>query len=277
MRRPDDSMRGETPLRSQTRENYVFPPRCAWAPPFLVPSRESPHACYRQALFYPLIYSLMLLILGIGGAGCRGCGCQGSGVTEIDSGTVTLNLPQVREPAPEPIPPPRAAMAPPVSPPETPARIDIVGRPGAGEQPASNVIENLTNSGPPPVPPSTFKADDLTMRLREKMAQAYGGDVNRVPAANIYLSNGTLDEFIDFYEQRGYKVSRISVPVKRILQPVLREKPELAEKIQLENYEGLVIHQAMVDGTGISAADKYIDPDTYQIIERLFVTEMPLK
>jgi len=157
-------------------------------------------------------------------------------------------------------------------------RIEIIGKANApAEQPATNVIEDLSKSGPPPVPPSTFKADDLTMRLREKMAEAYGGDVKRVPEATIYLSNGTIDEFIDFYEQRGYKVSRITVPVKRILQPVLREKPELAEKIKLDDYGDTVIHQVMVEGTGISAADKYVDPDTYKVVDRLFVTEMPLK
>lgn len=218
----------------------------------------------------------VLLSLVCGLMGCRGCGCAREHVTEVASGPVTLAVPRHEEPRPTP----PLAVAP-ANPPPTPdgtPRIDIVGRSGPSpDAPVTNVLEELTASGPPPVPPSTFKADDLTMRLREKMAEAYGGNLERVPEATIYLSNGTLEEFIDFYEQRGYQVSRITVPVKRILQPVLREKPELASKIQLERYEGVVIHQAMVDGTGISAADRYVDPDSYQVIERLFVTEMPLK
>lgn len=120
-------------------------------------------------------------------------------------------------------------------------------------------------------------AEDLTQRLKEKMAEAYGGDMGRVPDAKIYLGTNSLQDFIEFYEQRGYRVQRIAVPVQRILQPVLRDRPELQGKIRLEDYADVVIHQAMVEGTGISAADRYIDPDTYEVVDRLFVTEMPAK
>lgn len=192
-------------------------------------------------------------------AGCGGCPSD-SRVTTVGSPQVALEKPA--PPAPPPVPEP-----------ETVPEKAAVPAPPAPEE----VMADLSAASPPPVPAGTFEAEDLTMRLREKMAEAYGGDLAKVPQAKIYLSNGTLQELIDFYEQRGYRVQRVSVPVTRILQPVLRDKPDLASRIRLEDYEGVVIHQVMIEGTGMSAADKYIDPDTYQVIDRLFVTEMPVR
>ncbi|GEM_PF-6299329 len=205
---------------------------------------------------------------------CSGGGCplwrNNDTVTDVNSDQLSLSLPQqvIIAQRRAPVLRPAVKIAPPPAP--KPAAKSVT-------PPAEDVISNLTQSGPPPVPPGTFQAEDLTMRLREKMAEAYGGDVKRVPNATIYLSNGTLEEFISFYEERGYHVQRVTVPVQRILQPVLRDKPELADRIHLENYADAAIHQAMVEGTGISAADKYIDPDSYEIVDRLFVTEMPMK
>jgi hypothetical protein len=157
--------------------------------------------------------------------------------------------------------------------------IEVIGEPGDAAPPArpDDVLSQITKSASPPMIPSAFPAEDLTMRLREKMAEAYGGDMKRAPKASIYLSNGTLKEFIGFYEDRGYKVTRVAVPVTRILKPVLRDRPELAGRIRLEDYEGVSVHQVMIEGTGISAADRYIDPETYEVVDRLFVTEMPVK
>ncbi|MBI2343656.1 MAG: hypothetical protein HYV02_04915 [Deltaproteobacteria bacterium] len=216
-----------------------------------------------------LLHALSLLLPAIlGSAGCGGCPHNGA-VTVVSSPPVQLTYAPPPPPPPPPMKKVQESLVSASPPKKAPPRV--------AEVPPDEILSDLTSSGPPPVPPSAFQADDLTMRLREKMAEAYGGDVSRVPNATIYLSNDTIEGFIDFYEERGYTVTRIAVPVTRILQPVLRDKPELAEKIHLDDYEGITIHQVMVEGTGVSAADKYIDPDTYEVVDRLFVTEMPLK
>lgn len=160
-----------------------------------------------------------------------------------------------------------------------PEHVEIVEEKTQEISPPQSIEEvmNSVNEGAPPIMPGSFESEDLTMRLREKMSKAYGGDISRVPEATIFLSNERLEDFISFYEERGYQVQRVSVPVTRILAPVLRDKPELSNQLQIENYEGVSINQAMIEGTGISAADRYIDPDTYEVIERLFITEMPLR
>lgn len=200
---------------------------------------------------------------------CAGCPwrAEEETVTSLESEAITLQLPRPPETAPV------AKLTPPPTEPDTPERPTETAAP---EEPAQ-ILEQLAQSGPPPVPPGTYVDEALTMRLKEKMAKAYGDDITQVPDLKIYLSNGSLEEMIDFYEERGYQPQRISVPIRRILQPVLRDKPELADRIRLEDYDDMVIHQVMIEGTGISAADKYIDPDTYEVIERVFVTEMPMK
>lgn len=209
---------------------------------------------------------------------CSSCGLfRGSddGITSIGSDQITLGLPKPPEPEP-----PVAPVAPPVA--VKPVEVAKTERPvepsvNESEVAPSDILSTLGAGGPPPVPPGTVQSDDLTMRLKERMAESYGGDIDKVPDAKIYLGNGSLDDFIGFYESRGYHIQRVAVPVKRILQPVLRDRPELADRINLESYGEQVIHQVMVEGTGISAADQYIDPDSFQVVDRLFVTEMPLK
>lgn len=109
------------------------------------------------------------------------------------------------------------------------------------------------------------------------MAEAYGGDLTKVPDAKVYLGTEELDSFAKFYEQRGYKTGRVTIPVSQIIQAAMRDRPELKERVNLSDYDGIVIEQVMVEGTGVSAANKYIDPDTLKVVDKLFVTVMPLK
>lgn len=124
------------------------------------------------------------------------------------------------------------------------------------------------------LPPETYEETDLTARLREKMLDAYGGKEEKIPDVKIYISDMKYDEFITYYQNLGYDVKTVAVPAKQVIEPVLEQRPELAGKIKLSDYEGVVIHQVMVNEAGISAADKYIDPDTFEVVEKTFVTKM---
>lgn len=221
--------------------------------------------------------SVIGLILLLAQAACSRCALfsrTDDGITSIGSEQITLSVPKPPEPEPPPALPPVlkteaiavAKVDPP--PPEKPSETEVT---------PEDILSSLGTGGPPPVPPGTNLSEDLTMRLKERMAESYGGDMAKVPKAKIYLGSGGIDDFIKFYEERGYHVQRVAVPVKRILQPVLRDRPELADRIHLDDYRDDVIHQVMVEGTGISAADRYIDPDSFQVVDRLFVTEMPLQ
>lgn len=124
------------------------------------------------------------------------------------------------------------------------------------------------------LPPDTFEETDLTARLREKMMDAYAGKEEALPDVKIYLSEMKYDEFVNYYKNLGYHVNTVAVPATEVIEPVLEQRPELTGKVKLADYEGIVIHQVMVDGAGISAADKYIDPDTFEVIDKTFVTKM---
>lgn len=200
--------------------------------------------------------------------GCAGCPRRGDDVTSVTSGPVTLQRPRTvaetapsRRPAEPPTPRP-AAEAPVASPPAAPAQ---------------DLLSTLVKSGPPPVPPNSYVAEDLTRRLREKMAESFGGDLAKVPDAKIYLGVEGLEQFVKFYEPRGYRIQRMTIPASQIIQAAMRERTELATRIDLKDYEGVMIEQVIVEGTGVSAANKYIDPDTFQVIDKLFITVMPLK
>ena len=124
------------------------------------------------------------------------------------------------------------------------------------------------------LPPETYEETDLTSRLQDKLAEAYGGDEDQLPDVKIYLSEMKYDEFVNYYKDLGYKVQTVAVPAMQVIEPVLEQRPELADKINLADYEDVVIHQVMIDEAGISAADKYIDPDTYEVVNKTFVTRM---
>lgn len=124
------------------------------------------------------------------------------------------------------------------------------------------------------LPPKTTLENDMTERLRDKMLDAYEGREDEIPDVQIYLSEMKYDEFVKYYEKLGYKVQTVEVPAIQVIEPVLESRPELASKLDMAKYEDTVIHQVMVDGAGISAADKYIDPDTFEVIDKTFVTKM---
>lgn len=124
------------------------------------------------------------------------------------------------------------------------------------------------------LPPETYEETDLTNRLRSKLLEAYGGKEENLPDVKIYTSEMKYDDFVTHYKNLGYKVQTVAVPASQVIEPVLSQRPELAGKINIADYEDVVIHQVMIDELGISAADKYIDPDTFQVIDRTFVTKM---
>ncbi len=78
-------------LRSETRENYVSPPRCAWAPPFLLPSRTHGQlGPFRQGIILCIVCVLFL---------CVGCVRERQGVSGVRAvtGTVEAQLRGVAE------------------------------------------------------------------------------------------------------------------------------------------------------------------------------------
>ena len=124
------------------------------------------------------------------------------------------------------------------------------------------------------LPPNTYEETDLSARLRDKMLDAYKGREDQMPDVKIYLSEMNYDEFIAYYKGLGYRVRTVAVPARQVIEPVLNQRPELAGKINIAAYDDIVIHQVMVNEAGISAADKYIDPDTFQVIDKTFVTKV---
>jgi hypothetical protein len=122
------------------------------------------------------------------------------------------------------------------------------------------------------LPSDTSLDDRLTSRLKEKLAQAYEGRGAKIPEIEIYTSPMSLQSFSKYYEDKGFKIQRTSVPAGQVIAPLLEEKPELAGKIQMSNYTGININQVIVEGANISAADKYIDPESYEVIYKTFVT-----
>ena len=147
----------------------------------------------------------------------------------------------------------------------------------AGESTIS--IIPTTTPTPPPVaktqaPPGAVEEEGLSKRLTDKLKESkIPFNENNPP--KIYVSNQTINEFSSYYESKGQKVSRMSIPASVLIAPLLQEHPELAAKIDVKAMENTVITQVVVEGSGISAADKYIDPDTLQVVDKLFVTDMP--
>jgi len=122
------------------------------------------------------------------------------------------------------------------------------------------------------LPPETELNDTLTNRLKEKMQESYSDRGTTPPAVDIYTSAQSLEEFSRYYEDRGHNIQRTRIPASQIIAPLLEEKPELRDKISIAQYAGIYINQVIVEGQNISAADKYIDPETYEVINKTFVT-----
>ena len=112
----------------------------------------------------------------------------------------------------------------------------------------------------------------LTGRLKDKLKEAFADRGSSPPDIDIYTGVMSLDSFARYYEDRGYKIQRTSVPAAQVIEPLLSERPELAAKVNLSNYAGININQVVVEGANISAADKYIDPETYEVVYKTFVT-----
>lgn len=139
-------------------------------------------------------------------------------------------------------------------------------------------IASGTSLQPPPkaqqVPPGAIVEETLTKRLTDKFKES-NIPFNEKNPPKIYISSQSLSEFSSYYESKGQKVSRMSIPAAVLIRPLLQEHPELSSKIDADALEKVTINQVVVEGTGISAADKYIDPDTLQVVDKLFVTDMP--
>lgn len=127
------------------------------------------------------------------------------------------------------------------------------------------------------VPSEVVVDTTLTSRLKERLAEAFEGRGSTPPEVDIYTGSMSIDGFAKYYEDRGFKIQRTSVPASQVIAPLLDEKPELSDKIMLSNYAGIVINQVIVEGANISAADKYIDPETYEVVYKTFVTVTHLK
>ena len=135
-----------------------------------------------------------------------------------------------------------------------------------GEETAEKTLESGA------VPKEVVLDDALTTRLKTKLEEAFKGKSGTPPNIEIFTGVMSLDAFANHYEEKGLKIQRTSVPASQIIAPLLDEKPELADKISLSNYAGITINQVIVEGQNISAADKYIDPVTYEVVYKTFVT-----
>jgi hypothetical protein len=169
--------------------------------------------------------------------------------------------------------------------PTGPRVIEIRARPFAGttektgSTPAGDTTMTIIPVTPTTVaktqaPPGAVEEEALSKRLTDKLKESkIPYNENNPP--KIYVSNQTISEFSNYYESKGQKVSRMSIPASVLIAPLLQEHPELAAKIDMKTIENTVINQVVVEGSGVSAADKYIDPDTLQVVDKLFVTDMP--
>lgn len=141
-----------------------------------------------------------------------------------------------------------------------------------------NTESPQTSSGGTSGVPSDVGFDStLTTRLKEKLNAAFAGRGTTPPDIEIFTGAMSLDNFSKFYEEKGYKIQRTSVPATQVIEPLLEEKPELSSRISLSKYAGVTINQVIVEGANISAADKYIDPETYDVIYKTFVTVTKMK
>lgn len=151
--------------------------------------------------------------------------------------------------------------------PGTPSSGDVAISIGSPTPPAD--VPKITQA-----PPGSVEEEGLTKRLMDKFKES-NIPYNEKNPPKIYTSNQSISEFSSYYEAKGQKVSRMSIPAAVLIRPLLQEHPELAAKVDIDALDKVTINQVVVEGTGISAADKYIDPDTLQVVDKLFVTDMP--
>lgn len=183
---------------------------------------------------------------------------------------------------PAPRPDPQTPQGP--TEPVGPRVIDIRARPYDGppptsgtSSPAADAAVAITSSQPArpqQTPPGAVVEEGLSKRLTDKLKEAKIPFNDKNPP-KIYTSSQSISEFSNYYESKGQKVSRMSIPAALLIRPLLQEHPELAAKVNMDELEKITINQVVVEGTGVSAADKYIDPDTLQVVDKLFVTDMP--
>lgn len=209
------------------------------------------------------ILATLLVILIVGSfAGCRACKKSDEPVVTISAAPVTI---EGRAEEPAALPAGKGSNV---------KHITIGPGKGEDEEPAAPQEEPAKKISDVALPPNTFEETDLSARLREKMLDAYKGREDDMPDVKIYLSDMKYDEFVNYYKGLGYSVRTVAVPARQVIEPVLDLRPELAGKINLSAYDDVVIHQVMVDDAGISAADKYIDPDTFQVLDKTFVAKV---
>ncbi|PIR16238.1 MAG: hypothetical protein COV46_09185 [Deltaproteobacteria bacterium CG11_big_fil_rev_8_21_14_0_20_49_13] len=138
--------------------------------------------------------------------------------------------------------------------------------------PSKEVAGGASSGGNENLPTGVAIDNSLTDRLRDKLKEAFADRGGDPPDIEIFTGNMSLDSFSKYYEERGNKIQRTSVPASQVVAPLLNERPDLADKINMSNYAGITINQVIVEGANISAADKYIDPETYEVVYKTFVT-----
>ncbi|MBI2342492.1 MAG: hypothetical protein HYU98_07160, partial [Deltaproteobacteria bacterium] len=200
-------------------------------------------------LKFCLIVTLLFL------SACSGCPSKEEEPVQVGSDTLTLKMTQQQKEEP-------SAQLP---------KIRVINI-GPSKDDSKSSYDSDDEEGAADIPREVVVDDALTSRLKGKLKEAFAGRNTEPPEIDIFTGTMSLDAFAKHYEDKGYKIQRTSVPASQVIAPLLDEKPELSERINLGNYAGININQVIVEGANISAADKYIDPETYEIVYKTFVT-----
>lgn len=191
-------------------------------------------------------------------ASCNSCGSKVEEPTRVSSNALTLQM---------------GSMLKETAPVSNKPNIKVINiGPSKEEVAKTTTNETPQTASDKDIPKEVAIDSSLTGRLKDKLAQAFEGKGAAPPDIEIYTGVMSLGSFAQYYEGKGYKIQRTSVPASQIIAPLLEEKPELSSKISLNNYAGITINQVIVEGLNISAADKYIDPLTYEVVYKTFVT-----
>lgn len=204
---------------------------------------------FKQCLGIALVLTLFIFY-----SACSACRENEDEPVQVGSDTVTLKNAQAGKKA--------------LSASEGTPKVRVIDIGPSKEEPTSSSAKSSENS----LPREVSVDDRLTARLKDKLKEAFEGRGIEPPQIEIFTGVINLDAFAKYYEDQGYKIQRTSVPASQIVAPLLDEKPELSDKINLANFAGININQVIVEGINISAADKYIDPETYEIVYKTFVT-----
>lgn len=226
---------------------------------------------------YPLgcvVVLAMTIAVMVASTGCSGCRRETEPLQVAGQSLALQTKSQPQQPGAQQLP-------------TGPRVIEIKARPyngtpdKTGSTPAGEVAVSIGSPTPldnsPKItqtPPGSVEEEALTKRLTDKLKESNIPFNDKNPP-KIYTSNQSISEFSNYYEAKGQRVSRMSIPAAVLIRPLLQDHPELAAKVDIDALDKVTINQVVVEGTGISAADKYIDPDTLQVVDKLFVTDMP--